>query len=175
MQCKQIKGDDKMIFLDLDGVIHQLQSLKEYENARVFLAIAEYKGARAFVEELREVTKKRGESLMVISKTFVPSNDERYIYQYRDKIHRCGQLGFMHDECVILPANVDKNVFGQQGDILIDDYGHNIKLWEQSGGIGIQFNEYKKKDWITARNYGHTIDRLKLILSAKAIAGDMVV
>jgi hypothetical protein len=163
------------IFLDLDGVIHESQEVAEYNHARIFAAVPEYKGAKDFVKQLKEVSRKVGYNLMVISKVFVKSTDDRYIYQYKDKLKRCRMLGFSYGDSIILASNTNKNIFCQKGDILIDDFGQNISSWEKIGGIGIQFGEHKDKEWITAKNYEETLQKLKLILSAKAMRGDLVV
>lgn len=163
------------IFLDLDGVIHKTQDIQDYNHTRIFATVPEYKGAREFVEQLKEVSRENGHNLMIISKVFVPGTDDRYIYQYKDKLQRCRMLGFSYDDSIILASNINKNIFCQCGDILIDDFGHNIELWEKAGGIGIQFREHKQKGWITAENYAETIHKIKLILSAKAMRGDVVV
>ena len=46
------------------------------------------------------------------------------------------------NQIIIMPATADKGRYAQQADgtpnILIDDFGYNIKKWEQAGGIGVQ-------------------------------------
>ena len=51
-------------------------------------------------------------------------------------------LNPLPNETIIMPATADKGRYAKQKDgtpnILIDDFGHNIKKWEQAGGIGVQ-------------------------------------
>ena len=46
------------------------------------------------------------------------------------------------NEVIIMPATADKGSYATQADgtpnILIDDFGYNIKKWQQAGGIGVQ-------------------------------------
>jgi len=46
------------------------------------------------------------------------------------------------NEVIIMPATADKGMYAVQEDgtpnILIDDFGYNIKKWQQAGGIGVQ-------------------------------------
>ena len=49
------------------------------------------------------------------------------------------------NEVIIMPATADKGIYAKQKDgtsnILIDDFGYNIKKWQSSGGIGIQHTD----------------------------------
>ena len=51
-------------------------------------------------------------------------------------------LNPLPNETIIMPATADKGIYARQADgtpnILIDDFGYNIKKWEQAGGIGVQ-------------------------------------
>jgi len=66
------------------------------------------------------------------------------------------------NETIIMPATADKGKYAQQADgtpnILIDDFGYNIKKWQQAGGIGVQH----KTGAISS-----TIDQLKSAISKK--------
>ena len=46
------------------------------------------------------------------------------------------------NETIIMPATADKGIYAMQADgtpnILIDDFGYNIKKWQSAGGIGVQ-------------------------------------
>jgi hypothetical protein len=59
-----------------------------------------------------------------------------------------------------MPATGDKGMYAKQADgtpnILIDDFGYNIKKWQSAGGIGIQH---------TNGSVGNTINQLKKILA----------
>ena len=51
-------------------------------------------------------------------------------------------LSPLPNETIIMPATANKGIYAKQADgtpnILIDDFGYNIKKWEQAGGIGVQ-------------------------------------
>lgn len=156
-RCFKMK---QTIFLDLDGVIHKPKPMKEYNNKNVFSTVECYEGAKLFVKELQKL----GE-VIVISKCFVPFDDERYSKQHFDKVSKSRQLGLPY---IILPSDIDKNMFCNNGDILIDDYGANCESWENAGGISIQFNEVKNKPWLTAKDYANVLQKIKLIKSTYA-------
>lgn len=151
------------IFLDLDGVIHKSKPVEEYDDKDVFATVEEFNGAKEFVKEL----KKLGE-VIVISKCFVPFDDDRYSKQHFDKVSKSRQLGLPYHNIIILPSDIDKNMFCNNGDILIDDYGANCESWENAGGISIQFNETKSKPWLTAKDYDNVLQKIKLIKSTYA-------
>lgn len=146
----------KTIFLDLDGVIHQSKSVDEYNDPHVFSRVELYPHAQEFIYALQQLG-----NVMVISKTFVPLEDERHIQQQRDKLRKCKELGFSNEEILILPSNIDKNIFCHRGDILIDDYSYNCKKWEEFGGVAIQFNEHKRKPHLTARGYDGVLQLIR--------------
>lgn len=151
------------IFLDLDGVIHKSKPVEEYSDKNVFSTVEEFNGAKEFVKELQKL----GE-VMVISKCFVPFDDDRYSKQHFDKVSRSRQLGLPYHNIIILPSDIDKNMFCNNGDILVDDYGANCQSWENAGGISIQFNEVKSKSWLTAKDYDNVLQKIKLIKSTYA-------
>jgi len=66
------------------------------------------------------------------------------------------------NETIIMPATADKGQYAKQADgtpnILIDDFGHNIKKWQQAGGIGVQHKTGDIK---------YTISQLKTALKSK--------
>jgi len=51
-------------------------------------------------------------------------------------------LSPLPNETIIMPATANKGKYAQQPDgtpnILIDDFGYNIKAWQSAGGIGVQ-------------------------------------
>lgn len=151
------------IFLDLDGVIHKSKSVEEYNDKDVFSTVECYEGAKEFVKELQKL----GE-VIIISKCFVPFEDDRYSKQHFDKVSKSRQLGLPYHNIIVLPADIDKNRFCNDGDILIDDYGKNCESWENAGGISIQFNETNHKPWLTAKDYDNVLQKIKLIKSTYA-------
>ena len=54
-------------------------------------------------------------------------------------------LSLQPNEIIIMPATADKGIYAKQSDgtanILIDDFGYNIKKWQTAGGIGIQHSQ----------------------------------
>ena len=64
------------------------------------------------------------------------------------------------NEVIIMPATADKGIYAMQADgtpnILIDDFGYNIKKWQQAGGIGVQHK---------TGAVNNTINQIKNILS----------
>ena len=64
------------------------------------------------------------------------------------------------NEVIIMPATADKGMYAKQADgtanILIDDFGYNIKKWQSAGGIGIQHSN---------GSVHNTINQIKKVLS----------
>lgn len=149
-----------MIYLDLDGVIHQKKQLHEYEKENVFSSVDLIEGAIDFVSSLLKLGKVR-----VISKTFY-HKDHPYTQQQKvDKINKCLELGFNKQQLIILSSNEPKEMFCcNKGDILIDDFGKNVLSWISAGGRAIQMFEYKEKAFPTAQNYAKCLEILNEML-----------
>ena len=68
------------------------------------------------------------------------AGDKRVMSQKKQWVQ--SNLAMQPNETIIMPATADKGMYAKQGDgtanILIDDFGYNIKKWESAGGIGIQ-------------------------------------
>ena len=66
------------------------------------------------------------------------------------------------NQIIIMPATADKGQYAKQADgtpnILIDDFGVNIKKWQSAGGVGIQHK---------TGNINQTIAQLKTALNTK--------
>ena len=74
----------------------------------------------------------------VLSKAL--AGDKRVVAQKKQWVQANMQL--QPNEIIIMPATADKGTYATQSDgsanILIDDFGYNIKKWQSAGGIGIQ-------------------------------------
>mgnify|MGYP003136450154 FL=1 len=68
------------------------------------------------------------------------AGDKRVMSQKKQWVQ--SNLAMQPNETIIMPATADKGMYAKQGDgtanILIDDFGYNIKKWQSAGGIGIQ-------------------------------------
>ena len=68
------------------------------------------------------------------------AGDKRVMSQKKQWVQ--SNLAMQPNETIIMPATADKGMYAKQGDgtanILIDDFGYNIKKWKSAGGIGIQ-------------------------------------
>jgi hypothetical protein len=86
------------------------------------------------------------------------AGDKRVVAQKKQWVQN--NLQPQPNEVIIMPATGDKGMYAKQADgtpnILIDDFGYNIKKWQSAGGIGIQH---------TNGSVGNTINQLKKILA----------
>ena len=68
------------------------------------------------------------------------AGDKRVVAQKKQWVQN--NLQPQPNEVIIMPATADKGMYAKQADgtanILIDDFGYNIKKWKSAGGIGIQ-------------------------------------
>ena len=68
------------------------------------------------------------------------AGDKRVMTQKKQWVQ--SNLAMQPNETIIMPATADKGMYAKQADgtanILIDDFGYNIKKWRSAGGIGIQ-------------------------------------
>ena len=71
------------------------------------------------------------------------AGDKRVVQQKKQWVQ--SNLTLKPNEVIIMPATADKGMYAKQKDgtsnILIDDFGYNIKRWQSSGGIGIQHTD----------------------------------
>lgn len=149
-------SDILKIYLDLDGVIFEAQDVEKYHDKDIFSKLPLIEGAREFIDKLKEL----GE-VFVVSKTMFGSDDYRTQKQIVDKTLQCFKLGFNFSHIYILNADQSKAGIVEDG-LLIDDYGGNCRVAK----LAIQAFEHKKKDWITAKDYGEIIHKIKLVKTA---------
>ena len=68
------------------------------------------------------------------------AGDKRVMSQKKQWVQ--SNLAMQPNETIIMPATANKGMYAKQADgtanILIDDFGYNIKKWQSAGGIGIQ-------------------------------------
>jgi hypothetical protein len=156
------------IFLDLDGVMADLEShylatfghkMDEATSRNqmwrnidghegFWLSIPVMKGGKEFFTWLTAQCYHTGAELAIL--TAAPDVAEKHFPIARHKKQWVKQhLG----DILVLPAygSERKAAFVQNpGDILIDDWGKNIKAWEEEGGVGVKhvgddFETTKKK------------------------------
>jgi len=79
-----------------------------------------------------------GGEYKILSKAL--AGDKRVVAQKKQWVQN--NLQPQPNEVIIMPATADKGMYAKQADgtpnILIDDFGYNIKKWQSAGGIGIQ-------------------------------------
>jgi len=68
------------------------------------------------------------------------AGDRRVVSQKKQWVQQ--NLQPQPNEVIIMPATANKGIYAKQPDgtpnILIDDFGYNIKAWRSAGGIGVQ-------------------------------------
>jgi hypothetical protein len=96
-----------------------------------------------------------GGKYVILSKAL--AGDSRVVSQKKQWISK---LPIQPTQTIIMPATADKGRYAKQQDgtpnVLIDDFGYNIKSWQSAGGIGIQHKD---------GSVNTTIDKLKLAYS----------
>jgi hypothetical protein len=150
---------NKIINLDVDGVLYPILPLEEYKETGCFLRHAPIPGAVEFVAEVREFCKRYGYQLCFLTKT---CDQEPNLHH----IHAWEKMQWLNDTFgvglgTIMVLKHDKNKKDFSSGILIDDFGKNCLSWEGIGNIAIQFNEDKVKPWLNAKTYDDVLVLLK--------------
>jgi hypothetical protein len=87
------------------------------------------------------------------------AGDSRVVEQKKQWVNK---LPIKPQKTIIMPATADKGKYAVQADgtpnVLIDDFGYNIKSWRNAGGIGIHHSN---------GTINQTIDQLKTAFSKK--------
>ena len=77
---------------------------------------------------------------LILSKAL--AGDDNVVIQKKQWINN---LPLRPRDTIIIPASADKSTYATQADgtknILIDDFGVNIRKWKSAGGIGIQHKD----------------------------------
>jgi hypothetical protein len=147
-----------ILYLDMDGVLadfytpfNNMAGVSSWKDASkdtisaVLKQIANKKDFWINLDVLSDVPKLlqavttlfRGE-YKILSKAL--AGDKDVVSQKRQWVQT--NLQPQPNEVIIMPATGNKGSYAQQPDgtanILIDDFGYNIKQWKNAGGIGIQ-------------------------------------
>jgi len=89
-----------------------------------------------------------GGKYIILSKAL--AGDKRVVQQKKQWISK---LPIQPTQVIIMPATADKGRYAQQSDgtpnVLIDDFGYNIKSWRNAGGIGIHHKSGDVNNTIT--------------------------
>ena len=150
---------NKIINLDVDGVLYPILPLEEYKEIGCFLRHAPIPGAVEFVAEVREFCKRYGYQLCFLTKTCDQAPNLHHIHAWEKMQWINDTFGVGLGTIMVLKHDKNKKDFSSG--ILIDDFGKNCLSWEGIGNIAIQFNEDKVKPWLNAKTYNDVLVLLK--------------
>ena len=91
-------------------------------------------------ELMKAISKLFKGDYLILSKAL--AGDDNVVIQKKQWINN---LPLRPRDTIIIPASADKSTYATQADgtknILIDDFGVNIRKWKSAGGIGIQHKD----------------------------------
>ncbi len=147
-----------ILYVDMDGVVadfygpfNQMAGVSSWKDAskdtvsKVLRDIAKQKDFWINLDVLSDVPKLMSAikvlfngQYKILSKAL--AGDKRVVTQKKQWVQT--NLQPQPNEVIIMSATGDKGMYAKQADgtanILIDDFGYNIKKWQAAGGIGIQ-------------------------------------
>ena len=147
-----------ILYVDMDGVLadfygpfNQMAGVSSWKDAskvtvsKVLRDIAKQNDFWINLDVLSDVPKLMsaiktlfGGEYKILSKAL--AGDKSVVTQKKQWVQ--SNLQLKPNEVIIMPATGDKGIYAKQSDgtanILIDDFGYNIKKWRSAGGIGIQ-------------------------------------
>ena len=147
-----------ILYVDMDGVVadfygpfNQMAGVSSWKDAskdtvsKVLRDIAKQKDFWINLDVLSDVPKMMSAikvlfngQYKILSKAL--AGDKRVVTQKKQWVQT--NLQPQPNEVIIMTATGDKGMYAKQADgtpnILIDDFGYNIKKWQSAGGIGIQ-------------------------------------
>lgn len=158
----------RMIYIDMDDVVADWSGMAEKvlkkkitpggqripnedwevikKNKRFYRLLPLKSGAHELVEYITNYVKENPDNQMAFLTAIPREND--MIWAAYDKF-LWGRQHFPHVPVFIGPYSADKHKHAKPGDILIDDRASNIESWNQAGGIGYLYREWKDcKVWL---------------------------
>ena len=164
-----------ILYVDMDGVLadfygpfNRMAGVSSWKDAskdtvsQVLKDITKQKDFWLNLDVLSDVPKLMavirslfGGEYKILSKAL--AGDRRVVVEKKQWVQK--NLQPQPNETIIMPATGDKGKYAKQQDgtpnILIDDFGYNIKKWQSAGGIGVQH---------TNGAVDKTVNQLKLAL-----------
>ena len=143
---------NKIINLDVDGVLYPSLPIREYSEYGCFTKYAPLEGAYEFVQRVKELAKRYGYVIRFLTKTCSVSQHLHSAHEIEKICWLTAHMRANESEIYVLRSNENKSDWSSG--ILIDDYGKNCEEWQKINvNIAIQFNEDKSKEYLTGNTY----------------------
>lgn len=179
MKLFELKQKTPVLYVDMDGVLadfygpfNKMAGVSNWSEAdkstvsQVLQQITTMKDFWSNLDVLSDVPtimqgikEATGGDYVILSKAL--AGDPNVVSQKKQWISK---LPLKPKQVIILPATADKGKYALQPDgtknILIDDFGYNIKKWQEAGGIAIKHKNGRAKN---------TLEILKQAISRQEI------